>query len=199
MSGRGATVWFTGLPASGKSTVARHLAALLANRGVATELLDGDQVRGNLSRGLGFSRADRDCNVERIGFVCDLLTRNGVIAIAAVVSPYAAAREAVRARIGEFVEVHVATPLDACERRDRRGRYEAARSGQIANFTGIDDPYEAPERPALRIDCSTEPPELCAARVLAVLEARGYVPAELAAVPTDEDRLEQRLKKLGYV
>jgi adenylylsulfate kinase len=198
MAGRGVTVWLTGLPASGKSTVARHLSTLLTNRGVQNEVLDGDSVRANLSKGLGFTKADRDSNVQRIGFVCDLLTRNGVVAIAAVVSPYAAAREAVKRQIGAFVEVHVATPLAECEKRDRQGRYAAARRGEITSFTGIDDPYEAPTDPALRIDCSVEPPELCAARVLAWLEAHDYVAGEQPAGPPDEERLEQRLKNLGY-
>jgi adenylylsulfate kinase len=197
---RGVTVWFTGLPGSGKSTVARQLAVLLANRGVAHELLDGDQVRRSLSKGLGFSRADRDDNVQRIGLVCQLLTRNGVVAIAAVVSPYAATRDEVRASIGDFVEVHVATPLADCERRDTRGRYEAARRGEIRGFTGVDDPYEAPVHPDLRVDCAAEPPELCAARVIALLEQRGYVPTaeELGGQLRGTDPLERRLKRLGY-
>lgn len=200
-SSRGVTVWFTGLPSSGKSTVAQKLARLLADRGVATEVFDGDQVRSHLSKGLGFTREDRDSNVERIGLVCGLLTRNGVVAIAACVSPYRAAREAVRERIGDFVEVYVATPLEACERRDPKGRYAAARRGELARFTGIDDPYEAPDHPDVRLDCSVDPPELCAAQVLAFLERRGYVPP-LAGTPSggdDEDALRKRLEDLGYL
>jgi adenylyl-sulfate kinase len=197
---RGVTVWLTGLPGSGKSTVARHLARQLAHRGVSAEVLDGDQVRASLSKGLGFTRADRDDNVSRIGFVCNLLTRNGVVAIAAVVSPYAAARDAVRAQIGDFLEVHVATPLEHCERRDTRGRYAAARRGEIANFTGVDDPYEAPVKAELVLDCAAEPPELCAARVLALLEERGYVGSvEGTEESTGENEgLENALKQLGY-
>lgn len=197
---RGVTVWLTGLPGSGKSTVARHLSQLLANRGVPNETLDGDQVRTNLSQGLGFSPEDRDRNVANIGRVAQLLTRNGVVAIAACVSPYREARERVREKIGDFVEVHVATPVEACERRDARGRYEAARRGELPNFTGVDDPYEAPVRPDLRIDCATEPPELCAARVLALLEVRGYVGSSegQSLGLSEEERLERRLRKLGY-
>jgi adenylyl-sulfate kinase len=197
---RGVTVWFTGLPGSGKSTVARHLASLLGNRGVANEVLDGDQVRKNLSKGLGFSREDRDSNVARIGVVCELLTRNGVVAIAACVSPYVEAREAVRRQVGDFVEVYVATSPEDCERRDQRGRYEAARRGEIRNFTGVDDPYEEPTHPDVRVDCGREPPELCAARVLALLEEKGYVRSAEGAVKSlsEEEKLERKLRKLGY-
>lgn len=191
----GVTVWITGLPASGKSTVATHLSRLLTHREVPNEILDGDAVRQSISKGLGFSRQDRDSNVQRIGAVCELLTRNGVVAIAACVSPYAEARDAVRAKIGDFIEVYVATPLAACELRDTRERYARARAGEIQNFTGIDDPYEAPARAEIVVDTSTEPPELCAARILAVLEERGFVAP--AAAP-EADPLTAELKNLGY-
>jgi adenylylsulfate kinase len=191
----GVTVWITGLPGSGKSTVATHLSRLLGHRDVPNEILDGDAVRQSISKGLGFSREDRDSNVQRIGAVCELLTRNGVVAIAACVSPYADARDAVRAKIGDFVEVHVATPLAACELRDTRGRYARARAGELRNFTGIDDPYEPPVRPEVVVDTSAEPPELCAARILAVLEERGYL-APAGAV--EADPLTAELKNLGY-
>jgi adenylylsulfate kinase len=192
---RGVTVWLTGLPASGKSTVANHLSRLLQHRDVPNEILDGDAVRQSISKGLGFSREDRDSNVARIGVVCELLTRNGVVAIAACVSPYAEARNAVRAKIGDFVEVHVSTPLAACELRDTRGRYAKARSGEIPNFTGIDDPYEAPVDPEVVVDTSAEPPELCAARILALLEEKGYV---VAAAADEPDALTAELRNLGY-
>lgn len=194
----GVTVWFTGLPSSGKTTVARTLSCLLANRGVANEILDGDQVRLSLSRGLGFSRADRDENVTRIGHVCHLLTRNGVVAIAAAVSPYAEAREAVRRQIGDFLEIHVATPPAVCEARDVRGRYAAARRGEIRGFTGVDDPYEPPEHPELRVDLAEESAELAAARVLALLEQRAYVAAASPRADSADSPIEKHLQKLGY-
>jgi adenylylsulfate kinase len=172
---RGVTVWFTGLPSSGKSTLARGLAQRLKAEGIAAEVLDGDAVRTSLSRDLGFSRADRDSNVARIGFVCHLLTQNRIVAIAAAVAPYAEARKALKAQIGAFFEIHVATPIEVCERRDARGRYAAARRGEIRNFTGVDDPYEAPEAPDLRIDLGVESATDAVARVFALLEKRGYV------------------------
>jgi adenylyl-sulfate kinase len=175
MATKGVTVWFTGLPGSGKSSVARALAARLRARGVHLEVLDGDAVRTSLSRDLGFSRQDRDSNVARIGFVCGLLTRNGIVAIAAAVAPYTQARDALRAQIDDFVEVHVATPLAVCEARDRSGRYAAARRGEIQNFTGVSDPYEVPEAPDLRIDLAEASLEEGAARVEALLAQRGYL------------------------
>lgn len=193
--GRGGVVWFTGLPASGKSTLARHLARLLADRGARAEVLDGDFVRSTLSKGLGFTKEDRDSNVARIGLVSGLLARNGVIAIAAAVAPYRAARDAVRAQVGDFVEVHVATPREVCEARDGSGRWAAARRGELPRFTGLDDPYEAPTAAELTIDLATEPPELGAARVLAFLEAQGYVdPVQERPVA----RLEEALEALGF-
>lgn len=172
---RGVTVWLTGLPASGKSSIARTLLARLRARGVCSELLDGDAVRTNLSRDLGFSRQDRDSNVARIGFVCRLLTRNGIVAIAALVSPYRQARQAVREQIGDFLEVHVATPLEDCVLRDTRQRYLAARRGELEHFTGVDDPYEPPEQPELRVDLSTSTADDCALAIEQLLDARGYL------------------------
>jgi adenylyl-sulfate kinase len=175
MAGKGVTVWFTGLPGAGKSTLARMLAVRLRNRGVHVEVLDGDTVRTSLSRDLGFSREDRDSNVARIGFVCGLLTRNGIVAVAAAVAPYARARDALKAQIGDFVEVHVATPLAVCEARDHSGRYAAARRGDLSAFTGVDDPYEEPTAPDLRLDLAVQSAEEGAARVEALLAARGYL------------------------
>jgi adenylyl-sulfate kinase len=138
-------------------------------------VLDGDAVRTSLSRDLGFTRRDRDSNVARIGFVCGLLTRNGITAIAAAVAPYAEARAALRAEIGDFLEIHVATPLEVCEARDRSGRYAAARRGELQNFTGVSDPYEAPAAPDLRLDLAERSAEACAVEVEALLETRGYL------------------------
>lgn len=194
--GRGGVVWFTGLPASGKSTLAKQLARLVEERGGRVEVLDGDFVRTTLSKGLGFTKEDRDSNVSRIGLVCGLLSRNGVVAIAAAVAPYRAARDAVRAQVGDFVEVFVSTPREVCEARDGSGRWAAARRGDIAHFTGLDDPYEAPLAPELTIDLGAEPPELGAARVLAWLEAQGYVDPVGPGRPSDS--LQSALSALGF-
>ncbi|HET8632156.1 MAG TPA: adenylyl-sulfate kinase [Thermomicrobiales bacterium] len=148
---RGFTIWLTGLSGAGKSTIARRLEAIFRAEGRRVEVLDGDEVRQYLSKGLGFSREDRDTNIARIAYVADLLTRNGVIAIVAAISPYHAAREAARERIGRFVEVHVDCALDELVRRDVKGLYARALRGEIAHFTGISDPYEPPQRPEVYV------------------------------------------------
>ncbi|MBN1335489.1 MAG: adenylyl-sulfate kinase [Deltaproteobacteria bacterium] len=176
MPARGVTVWFTGLPGSGKSTLARRLAARLTARGVRHEVLDGDAVRTSLSRDLGFSRQDRDSNVARIGFVCGLLTRNDIVAVAAAVAPYARARDALKREIRDFLEIHVATPAEACEALDPTGRWAAARRGELPSFTGVDDPYEEPLAPDLRLDLSVIDLEEAVRKVEALLEDRGYLP-----------------------
>ncbi len=151
---RGVVVWFTGLSGAGKTTIASALAPELLALGHRVEVLDGDVVRTHLSKGLGFSREDRDLNVARIAFVAHLLARNGVFVLVAAVSPYRAAREEARRTIGDFVEVHVAPPLEACVARDTKGLYEKALAGAIPQFTGISDPYEPPVGPELAIDTS---------------------------------------------
>lgn len=155
----GATVWLTGLPSAGKSTLAAALADRLRAAGRRVEVLDGDEVRTHLSAGLGYSRADRDTNIERIGFVADLLARNGVLVLTAAVSPYADARRAVRARHERsgtaFVEVHVATPVAVCAERDVKGLYARQRDGGITGLTGVDDPYEPPPAPEVRLTTDT--------------------------------------------
>jgi len=166
---RGLTVWFTGLSASGKTTLCRAVHERLAARGCRLELLDGDTVRKHLSKGLGFSREDRDENIRRIGFVAGLLTRNGVIALAAAISPYRAVRDEVRASIGDFVEVYVNAPLEVCESRDPKGLYRKARAGQLPAFTGIDDPYEPPLHPEVECRTDRETLEECIAKVLAAI------------------------------
>jgi bifunctional enzyme CysN/CysC len=167
---RGLTVWFTGLSASGKTTLCRAVYERLAARGCRLELLDGDTVRKHLSKGLGFSREDRDENIRRIGFVAGLLTRNGVIALAAAISPYRAVRDEVRASIGDFVEVYVNAPLEVCESRDPKGLYRQARAGHLPAFTGIDDPYEPPFDPEVECRTDREPLEECIAKVLAAID-----------------------------
>ena len=159
MEHQGATIWMTGLSGSGKSTVASMLAKRLTAVGAQVEILDGDVVRTNLSKGLGFSKEDRDTNIRRIGFVCNLLSRNGVFAIAAAISPYRAIRAEVRAAAGNFVEVFTDCPLDTLVERDVKGLYKKALAGEIKNFTGVSDPYEAPEAPEVRVDSSCQTPE----------------------------------------
>ena len=149
---KGFTIWFTGLSGSGKSTLARATAEALQKRGLKVEVLDGDIVRTNLSRDLGFSKEDRDINIERIGFACGILTRNGVVAIAAAISPYRKARDANRKRIGRFVEVYCKCPLEVLKNRGVKGLYHKALDGEIDNFTGISDPYEPPPNPEVIIE-----------------------------------------------
>jgi bifunctional enzyme CysN/CysC len=169
---RGLTVWFTGLSASGKSTISRAVQAELEAQGYRTELLDGDIVRQHLSKGLGFSREDRDENIRRIGFVAGLLTRNGVIALVAAISPYRAIRHEVRTAIGDFLEVYVNAPLEVCESRDPKGLYKRARQGELKSFTGLDDPYEPPETPDLECRTAEETIPESAAKVLAQIHLR---------------------------
>jgi adenylyl-sulfate kinase len=156
---KGFTLWFTGLSGAGKSTISASLVERLRTHGAKVELLDGDIVRTNLSKGLGFSKEDRDANIRRIGFVCELLSRNGVIAVAAAISPYRAVREELRRRIPNFVEVYVECPLAVAISRDVKGLYRKAMTGEIASFTGISDPYEMPESPEIVLHTSVETAE----------------------------------------
>jgi adenylylsulfate kinase len=151
---RGAVIWFTGLSGSGKTTIAHQVEETLLESGVPVEILDGDVVRENLSKGLGFSKEDRDINIRRIAFVAHLLQRNGVFVITAAISPYRAIREEARAMIKDFVEVYAEAPLEVCEERDVKGLYAKARAGEIKGFTGVDDPYEPPPRP--EVTCKTD-------------------------------------------
>ena len=172
----GFTVWFTGLSGSGKTTIADIVAPELQRHGRMVERLDGDVVRTHLSHGLGFSKEDRDANIERIGWVASRLTRAGVAVVVSAISPYEAARSKARtlvAEFGPFVEVHVATPLDECERRDVKGLYAKARAGEIPAFTGVSDPYEEPPSPELRLDTTVLAPEESAKLVVAKLEELG--------------------------
>ena len=171
----GFTLWFTGLSGAGKSTISTLVEQELRRRGHRVELLDGDVVRTNLSKGLGFSKEDRDENVRRIGFVCQLLSRNGVAAIAAFISPYREIRDEVRARIGRFVEVYVECPLETLIERDVKGLYKMALAGEIANFTGVSDPYEPPVNPEVVVRTGDETPEHSVATIMARLEGLGYV------------------------
>jgi adenylylsulfate kinase len=171
----GVVIWFTGLPGAGKSTLAEAVAPLLRARGRKVEILDGDVVRTHLSKGLGFSREDRDTNVARIAFVAHLLARNGVAVITAAISPFRVTRDSARRLIGDFVEVHVAPPLQACIDRDVKGLYKKAIAGEIAQSTWISDPYEEPLEPELELDTSTITVEECASRILDKLIELGYL------------------------
>jgi adenylylsulfate kinase len=174
---RGAVIWFTGLSGSGKSTIAQVVEDTLVDAGVPVETLDGDVVRENLSKGLGFSKEDRDINIRRIAFVAHLLQRNGVFVITAAISPYRAIRDEARAMIKDFVEVFADAPLDVCEERDVKGLYAKARAGQIKEFTGVSDPYEPPENPEVTCHTDRETVEESAQKVLDKLVELKYLDA----------------------
>ena len=167
---RGVTIWFTGMSGAGKSTISEGVLHELNARRTRVELLDGDLVRQNLSKGLGFSKEDRDINIRRIGFVADLLTRNGVTVLVAAISPYREARDEVRGQIGDFLEIHVAATLDTLVDRDVKGLYRKALAGELANFTGVSDPYEAPTDPELVIHTDHEDVKTSIDRVLELLD-----------------------------
>ena len=206
----GFTVWFTGLPRAGKTTVASLVAGHLKELGHKVEVLDGDVVRTHLSKGLGFSKEDRDTNIRRIGFVCQLLSRNGVIAIAAAISPYRAVRDEVRQSIGRFVEVFTKCPVEVCEQRDFKGHYERARRGEIDDFTGVSDPYEEPLHPEVICHTDVEFPEQSAIKVIQRLVHLQYLPqaamdirGEASTSPgysrEEEEEVKDRLRSLGYL
>jgi len=204
MEQQGFTLWFTGLSGSGKTTLARAVESILRDKGLKVEVLDGDVVRTNLSKGLGFSKEDRDINIKRIGFVCKLLTRNGVVAIGSAISPYREVRDFIRQDIGRFVEVYCQCPLEVLVERDVKGLYRKALEGEIENFTGVSDPYEEPLNAEVVVHSDRETPEESVAKILARLEDLGYVPAaaqeEDQVYSEEEERiLEDRLKALGYL
>lgn len=189
MRSRAFTLWLTGLSGAGKSTLAHRVAQHMHRRGHKVEVLDGDVVRTHLSRGLGFSIQDRATNVQRIAFVCNLLTRNGVICIAAAISPYREPRAWARQHIGDFVEVYVRCPLEVCRQRDVKGLYRRVDAGEIRGFTGVDDPYEEPEQPEVVVWTDRETVEESVARILARVAELGYLDAvEPEAVGPGERR-----------
>ncbi len=175
MTHKGFTIWFTGLSGAGKTTVSDVLEARLRGLGAKVEVLDGDVVRTNLSKGLGFSKEDRDINVKRIGFVAALLSRNGVIAITAAISPYIEIRDSIRADIENFVEVYAHCPMETLIERDVKGLYKKALAGEIKNFTGVSDPYEAPLHPEVTFDSSKETPQVSADRIWTKLVELGLL------------------------
>ncbi len=175
MNKKGLVVWFTGFSGAGKTTVADKIKEVLENKGIAVQRLDGDLVRQVLTRDLGFSKEDRDINIERVAFVAELLSNHGVIVLATFISPYRRHRELVKSKANNFVEVFVNAPLEICERRDVKGLYRKARAGEIKNFTGIDDPYEAPENPDLVLHTHQEDVDESAKKVLNYLNNLGYI------------------------
>jgi adenylyl-sulfate kinase len=172
---KGVTVWFTGLPCSGKTTLALKLSAELKRRGIISEDLDGDVTRKYLSKGLGFSKEDRDENIRRVGFVCSLLTKHGAVTTAAFVSPYRSIREENRKLIGNYVEVYVKCSLEKCMERDVKGMYRKAMAGEIKNFTGVSDPFEEPEHPELVVESDKETEAESLKKILGKLEELGYL------------------------
>jgi adenylylsulfate kinase len=172
---KGVTIWFTGLSGAGKTTITQALAAQLQENKFSFEILDGDVIRQNLTKGLGFSKEDRDENIRRIGFVANLLTKHGAIVLVSAISPYQSIRQEVREKIGNFVEVFVNAPLATCESRDVKGLYKKARAGEIKGFTGIDDPYESPINPEIECRTDLETLEESVAKVITKLKELGYL------------------------
>lgn len=201
MEQRGVTVWFTGLSGAGKTALAIRLEKELRERVLKVERLDGDIVRQSLTRDLGFSKEDRDKNIERVTFVAKLLTRNGVAVLCSFISPYHAVRAQVKEQVGNFVEVYCYAPLETLIERDVKGLYQKAIAGEIENFTGISDPYEPPENPDVTIDSGSESIEESLDKIVRKLEELGYVPAvEGEAYTADEEaEIEARLAALGYL
>jgi adenylyl-sulfate kinase len=202
MEQKGVTVWFTGMSGAGKTALAIRLEEELRKRGLRVERLDGDIVRKGLTRDLGFSKEDRDMNIERVTFVAKLLTRNGVAVLASFISPYRVARASARQEIGNFVEVFCYASLDTLVERDVKGLYKKALAGEIENFTGVSDPYEEPESPEVTIDSGTETIEESLGKILAKLKELGYVPTsedDPAYTEDEEAEIEARLAALGYL
>ncbi len=182
MSDKGFTLWFTGLSGAGKSTISELVSTELISRGSRLEILDGDIVRENLSKGLGFSKEDRDTNIRRIAFVADLLSRNGTPVITAAISPYREIRDEAREMMGDrFIEVYIEASVDACAERDVKGLYAKAFSGEIKEFTGVSDPYEPPENPEVRLKTEEQEPAESAAQLITYLEERELIPAAVAS------------------
>jgi len=200
---KGFTLWFTGLSGSGKTTLAKSVEQELRKRGLKVERLDGDIVRRSLTRDLGFTKEDRDKNIERVTFVAKLLTRNGVATLCSFISPYRAVRARSRAEIGNFVEVYCECSLETCIERDVKGLYKKAINGEIENFTGISDPYEPPENPEIVVHTDRETIEESTAVILRRLAELGYIEPEVTGAVAysaeEETEVEERLRALGYI
>jgi len=201
MANKGFTLWFTGLSGAGKTTLAKRVQKILVTRGMNVELLDGDVIRTNLSKGLGFSKEDRDTNIRRIGFVASLLARNNTVCMAAAISPYKAVRDEVRALHSNFVEVFCTCSLNALAERDVKGLYKKAMAGEIKGFTGVDDPYEAPEHAEITVDSEHESIEESTDKIVRYLELKGLIPAAPGEdIPEAEEQvIRGRLKALHFI
>jgi adenylylsulfate kinase len=199
---KGFTLWFTGLPCSGKSTLAELLKPELERRGRTVDILDGDVVRTHLTKGLGFSKEDRDENIRRIGFVCKLISRHGGIAIAAAISPYKAIRDEIRkTHEAGFVEIYVSTPVEECIKRDVKGMYKKALAGEMKDFTGVSAPYEPPDNPEVLIPAHLETTDQSLNRIFTYLEKAGLVEPghDPGYTPEEAEKIHERLTKLGYI
>jgi adenylylsulfate kinase len=199
---RGFALWFTGLPCSGKTTISEIIAKELRDRGLNVETLDGDELRRNLSRDLGFSKEDRETHIKRVGFIAKLLARNGVATLAAFVSPYREVRKYLRIEIGNFVEVFVKCPVEVCIERDVKDMYKKALAGEIKNFTGVSDPYEEPLNPEVVVETDKEMPTESAQKVIQWLESMEYIPPASESViytAEEEKSIKDKLKTLGYL
>ncbi|RJP17691.1 MAG: adenylyl-sulfate kinase [Candidatus Abyssobacteria bacterium SURF_5] len=199
---RGFTLWFTGMSGAGKTTLSRMVEETLLERGMRVEVLDGDVIRNNLSQGLGFSKKDRDINIRRIGFVCHLLTRNDVVAIAAAISPYREIRSENRNLIKSYVEIFCKCPLDVLKERDPKGLYKKVEKGEIKQFTGIDDPYEEPLDAEIILETDKETVEQSFNKIIRTLELMNYIPPsgiEDEYTEEEEEKIKERLRSLGYI
>jgi adenylyl-sulfate kinase len=200
---KGTFLWFTGVPASGKSTIGRGVEKALKDRGVRIENLDADEIRANLSPDLGYTAKDRDLNTKRLAFMGKILTRNGVCAIVAAVSPLREHRDRARKLVDNFLEVHVKADLETCKKRDPKGLYKRAERGEIADIAGWHMPYEAPEKPEVVCDTDTEDLDACVAKVMATMETLGWIPkgegGGTAISDDDQKKVEERLRGLGYI
>jgi len=201
MTNQGFTIWFTGLSGSGKTTLAERVREVLVGRGLHVEWLDSARIRRELNRDLGFSRADIEQNLRRIGYECKLLNRNGVVALVSAISPYRDVRDDLRADLGRFMEVYCRCPLEVLVRRDEHRLYERAQRGEVRNVAGIDAPYEEPIKPEVVVETDRERPEACVAKIIRTAEILGYLtPVEPSRyTPEEEELIKQRLRDLGYL
>jgi adenylyl-sulfate kinase len=200
---KGTFLWFTGVPASGKSTIGKGVEKALRDRGVKIENLDADEIRANLSPDLGYTAKDRDLNTKRLAFMGKILTRNGVCAIVAAVSPLREHRDRARKLVDNFLEVHVKANLETCKKRDPKGLYKRAERGEIADIAGWHMPFEEPEKPEVVCDTDTEDIDTCVANVMATMETLGWIPKGGGGGKTtsddDQKKVEERLRGLGYI
>jgi adenylyl-sulfate kinase len=196
---QGFTLWFTGLPDSGKTTLARHLAQALTEKGFDMEVLDGNELRDGLSPKLGFSREEREDHNRRVGYLARMLNRHGVVSIVAVIAPYANLRREIREKTKDYIEVYLECPREVLVARDTKGLYQKALAGKIKNFTGVDDPYEIPENPELVLRTDRKSEQECLEEVLLLLERQGYISPASGYTPEEEAKVRKHLESLSYI